>query len=72
METFRNPAERLLGQLSSDLAYAQVEELLKTGLHEYLDDLQTRMNQVSQGISDTFFARRMPESGKKSLLQTTQ
>ena len=72
LESFKNPAERLLGQLSSELAYAQVEEVLKGGLHEYLDDLQTKMNQVSQGIYDTFFARRMPESGKKSMLQRTQ
>jgi uncharacterized alpha-E superfamily protein len=72
LETFRNPAERYLGQLCSDLAYAQVKEVVKGGLHEYLDDLQTKMNQVSQGIYDTFFARRMPESGKKAMLQRNQ
>jgi len=72
LETFRNPAERFLGQLCSDLAYAEVEEVVKGGLHEYLDELQTKMNQVSQGIYDTFFARRMPESGKKALLQRNQ
>jgi len=72
LATFRNPAERYLGQLCSDLAYAQVDEVIKSGLHEYLDDLQTKMNQVSQGIYDTFFARRMPESGKKSMLQRSQ
>jgi len=71
-DTFRNPAERLLGQLSSDLAYAQVEDVLKTGLHEYLDDLQNKMNQVSQGIYDTFFARRVPDAGKKTLMQHNQ
>jgi len=72
LESFKNPAERLLGQLSAELAYAQVEEVLKGGLHEYLDDLQDKMNQVSQGIYDTFFARRMPESGKKSMIQRNQ
>ena len=40
-----------------------IEDVIQGGLHEYLDDLQTKMNQVSQGIYDTFFARRMPESG---------
>lgn len=72
VETFKNPPERLLGQLCSDLAYAQVDEVLKGGLHEYLDDLQTKMNGVSQGIHDTFFARRIPGSGRKSLLQSAQ
>ena len=56
---FRNPAERLLGELCSELAYAQVEDIIAAGLHEYLDGLQTKMNDVSDGISDTFFAARV-------------
>ncbi len=71
-ETFRNPAERLLGRLCSELAYAQVEEVLQGGLHEYLDGLQTKMNQVSQATYDTFFARRMPEAARKPMLQRNQ
>ena len=31
------------------------------GLHEYLDDLQTKMNQVGTGIHDTFFAFKTPK-----------
>jgi uncharacterized alpha-E superfamily protein len=72
LQTFRNPAERFLGQLCSEIAYANIEEVVKGGLHEYLDHLQNKMNKVSQAIYDTFFARRMPESGKKSMLQRTQ
>ena len=72
LESFKNPAERCLGQLCSDLAYANIEDVIKRGLHEYLDDLQNKMNHVSLGIHDTFFARRMPESGKKSMLQHNQ
>jgi uncharacterized alpha-E superfamily protein len=37
---FRNPAERKLGQMRGELAYSQVEEIINTGLHEYLDRLQ--------------------------------
>jgi uncharacterized alpha-E superfamily protein len=56
---FRNAAERLLGELCSELAYAHIEEIINGGLHEYLDSLQTKMNRVSDGIYDTFFAVRM-------------
>lgn len=70
--TFSNPAERFLGQLCSDLAYANVEEVVQGGLHEYLDDLQSKMNRAGQGIHDTFFAERVPETGKKSMMQRTQ
>lgn len=64
--TFKTPAERFLGLLCSDLAYASVEEVLQGGLHEYLDDLQTRMNRVTQDVFETFFARRIPESTRKA------
>ena len=53
---FRNPAERLLGELCSELAYARVLDVIRGGLHEYLDQLQSKINAVSDGIHDTFFA----------------
>ncbi len=55
-EMFRSSVERLLGELCSELAYAQVDEIIGAGLHQYLDRLQTRMNLVGDGISGTFFA----------------
>jgi len=53
---FRNPAEQRLGELCSELAYVQVDDIVADGLHEYLDRLQTRMNLVGAGIHETFFA----------------
>ena len=62
--SFRNDAERLLGQLCADLTYTQVDDVLKQGLHEHLDGLQTKMNQVSTGIFETFFAKRVVHAAK--------
>ena len=62
--SFRNSAERLLGHLCSELAYAHLDEILHFGLHEYIDQLQTQMNQVGTGIHETFFAFRTPESSR--------
>ena len=53
---FRNPVEQRLGELCSQLAYAQVDDIVAAGLHEYLDKLQTGMNLVGAGIHETFFA----------------
>jgi uncharacterized alpha-E superfamily protein len=53
---FRNAVERLLGELCSELTYAQVDEIIGAGLHEYLDQLQTRLNLVGGGINERFFA----------------
>jgi len=55
---FRSPVEQLLGLLCSELAYAQIDDIIAAGLHEYLDTLQTKMNQVGQHIRETFFAAR--------------
>ena len=55
---FRNPAEQRIGQLYGDLAYTTVEGIIATGLHEFLDDLQRRLNLVGDAVFDTFFAMR--------------
>lgn len=70
--TFRNPPEKLLGQLCSDLTYAAVDEIVNAGLHEYLDELQTKMNQVGSGIFETFFASKTPKSPKRSTQKQKQ
>lgn len=53
---WRIPVERAMGRLRSDLDYATIEEIVETGLHEYLDKLQSRMNEVGAKIFETFFA----------------
>ena len=70
--TFRYPAEKLLGQLCSDLSFADVDETINYGLHEYLDELQTKVNQVGAGIHDTFFAFKSPESLKRPAREMSQ
>jgi uncharacterized alpha-E superfamily protein len=70
--TFRYPPEKCLGQICSDLAFTSVDEVINAGLHEYLDDLQTRMNQVSAGIFETFFALKTPKPPKKPAAQSAQ
>jgi len=58
----RKPAEKLLGQICAELANAKVEDVIANGLHEYLDTLQTNVNQASTGIYERFFAPRLPEA----------
>ncbi len=70
--TFRYPPEKLLGQLCSDLSFADVDEIIEQGLHEYLDDLQTQVNAVGAGIHETFFAFKAPKSRKKTQRQVAQ
>jgi uncharacterized alpha-E superfamily protein len=62
---FQNPAEQQLGRLRSELAYAQVSEIIAEGLHEFLDGYQSKLNAVGAAIESTFFALR-PVSGQAS------
>jgi len=54
--TWTNPVERTLGRLRSELDYLTIEEIIQRGLHEFLDDLQLRINSVGEKAYQTFFA----------------
>ena len=60
--TFWNPAEKRMGKLRAELAYTTVQDILREGLHEFLDSFQLRLNQIGDAIHDTFFALRPIES----------
>jgi uncharacterized alpha-E superfamily protein len=50
-----NEAEKRLGRLEADLEYTDIDEVIDQGMHEYLDNLQTRLNRVDAAIGTTFF-----------------
>jgi uncharacterized alpha-E superfamily protein len=54
---FSCPSEQHLGLLRSELDYAQVEPILRSGLHEFFDGLQAKMNTIDECISGDFFAQ---------------
>jgi uncharacterized alpha-E superfamily protein len=54
--TWQNPAERALGKFRSELEFMTIEEIVSLGLHEFLDDVQTKLNQVGHEIFETFVA----------------
>jgi uncharacterized alpha-E superfamily protein len=56
--SFCNLAEQRLGQLRAELAYTQAEEVIASGLHEFVDDFQRRLNLVGDAIYESFFAMR--------------
>lgn len=53
--TWKNPVDLELGRLRSDLDYLMVDDIMKRGLHEFLDNLQNRINLVGERIFETFF-----------------
>jgi uncharacterized alpha-E superfamily protein len=59
--TWCNPAERYLGKLRSDLDYLIIDEVIESGLHEFLDGLQSRISAVDDCIFDLFFELKTVE-----------
>ena len=56
--SFSSPAEQTLGRLRSQLDFLTVNEIMQTGLHEFLDQFQDLLNSVGGSIFETFFAMR--------------
>ena len=54
-------SERLMSVLRAELGEIQVETVVRSGLHEYLDGLQTKMNAIGDSLKQDFFALRHEE-----------
>jgi uncharacterized alpha-E superfamily protein len=54
--TFRNKAEQRLGRLRAELDYAHIDEVVEMGMHEFIDSIQGKLNEVGAAIFETFFA----------------
>lgn len=53
---FKNEAERKIGALRSEIEYANVDEVFQSGLHEYLDQFQVKVNSISDAIGESYFS----------------
>ncbi|MEM6425841.1 MAG: alpha-E domain-containing protein [Cyanobacteria bacterium P01_H01_bin.119] len=54
--TWRTPSDRALGRVRSELDYITIDEIMQQGIHEFLDGLQRRINQVGDQVFTDFFA----------------
>ena len=59
---YANEAERLSGQLRSDLDYATIGEIFKHGLHQYLERTQERLVEISDAMHATYCASELADS----------
>jgi uncharacterized alpha-E superfamily protein len=51
---YKVEAERLSGKLLADLCFVTIDEIFRTGLHEYLDKMQGRLIVISKAIYKEF------------------
>jgi uncharacterized alpha-E superfamily protein len=53
--SYVNMAEQKIGALRSELAFTGEEDIIRQGLHEFIDTFQDRVNKVNEAIYKTFF-----------------
>src|SRR5262249_51378773 len=58
---YTNNADRLIGQLMSELSYINVDDILERGVCPYLTHLQQRLARVGEQIHHIYFAYHAPE-----------
>jgi uncharacterized alpha-E superfamily protein len=63
--TFANKAEQKLGRLLAEFNFGSLDEVYEIGLHEYLDQTQTRINAVGAAIQNDFFSPQLIEELKE-------
>jgi len=67
---FRYRSEQLMGQLRAELDFTSVDVVIRGGLHEYLDRLQLKMNEIDSSLRDDF-AVRLPQAPTAAPTQTS-
>jgi uncharacterized alpha-E superfamily protein len=50
-----NRSERALGQACAQLGYLTIEDIIETGLHEFLDRMQIQINTIGNELGTNFF-----------------
>jgi uncharacterized alpha-E superfamily protein len=60
--SFGNAAEQRIGQLVARLSYARAEDVIRAGMHQFLEDLQDQINQIDADVFQTYFTLRPPPS----------
>lgn len=59
---FRNAAEVSIDRLKQDLINAEIQQIINNGLHEFIDHLQIRLNEIGQHVYEHFLAIRPVEA----------
>jgi uncharacterized alpha-E superfamily protein len=58
---YANPAEKHSGRLLAELTFSSIEEYWQQGLHQAVDTIQLKLNQIGQGIFDSYIHQSFPE-----------
>jgi uncharacterized alpha-E superfamily protein len=55
-----NSAEEQLGEVNTLLSRTTAKEIISSGLHQFVDDFQSRLNSIGLAVSEEFFQVKIP------------
>ena len=55
---FNSELARSLGRLTGKLNYSTIKGVMEQGLHQYLDEIQSDLNNIGESIYETYFAMK--------------
>ena len=61
--------ERLAGRLVSELRFSTIEEVFEQGLHNYLDVLQQKLNDIGNAAFQTYIFQSFSSLEEEILVQ---
>ena len=66
---FCNDAEKLAGRLLAELQFATIEEIFESGLHGYLDLLQTKLNDIGFALFNAYIVQSFENVEEEMMVQ---
>jgi uncharacterized alpha-E superfamily protein len=66
---FCNDAEKLTGRFLAELQFSSVDEVFQTGLHRYLDEAQTKLNNIGEALFQAYIFQPFNNLDEQHMVQ---
>jgi uncharacterized alpha-E superfamily protein len=66
---FCNTAEKLTGRFLAELQFSTIEEVFETGLHQYLDDAQGKLNNIGEAVFQAYIFQSFQNPSGEHMVQ---
>ena len=66
---FCNDAEKLTGRLLAELQFSTADEILDRGLHRYLDEAQSKLNEIGNALFQAYIFQPFENPDEEQMVQ---
>ena len=66
---FSNDAEKLCGRFAAELQFCTIEEVFESGLHDYLDLVQLKLNNIGAALFNAYIFQAFDTSNEEQFVQ---